>query len=395
MKIVDELHAPGRKVMKRANGARDAYWVASPAAVRAGYTPKTVRLLLDDGAELASPDVAARCRALWAEMQEFMAGVSCAPQGAPVGSVAWLCDLYQSDVDSPYQRVRASTRPGYDRSLAIIRATVGARRIDTVTGNDLRRWFASWGRAGENPRRAYGCVQLLRIVAKFGKGQRLAGCRDLSEILSDAEFPMPRGRRVAMTAEQAQAIVARAKEARFPSIALAVALQFSCALRQKDVIGEWVDGRWTSGLLWGEHVRAEWTLAKPTSKTNFKEIAEFDLALLPMALTELQSVARERRIGPVVLDETSGLPYRQRRFARRFREIARAAGVPDEVWNMDARAGAITDARAKGATREDAMAQATHTQAATNARYDRNRIAATSRVAHLRFGRREDEKGGA
>ncbi len=65
---------------------------------------------------------------------------------------------------------------------------------------------------------------------------------------------------------------------------------------------------------------------------------------------------------------------------------ARAAGVPDDVWNMDARAGAVTDARAKGASRADAMELATHKQEPTNRRYDRDRIDATSRVAIPRFG---------
>ena len=37
------------------------------------------------------------------------------------------------------------------------------------------------------------------------------------------------------------------------------------------------------------------------------------------------------RIGPVILDGRTGKPYRQREFARRFREVVRAAGVPDTI----------------------------------------------------------------
>jgi hypothetical protein len=44
MLIMDENHAPGRKRMVRANGRVNVYWVASPAAVKAGYRPKTVPL---------------------------------------------------------------------------------------------------------------------------------------------------------------------------------------------------------------------------------------------------------------------------------------------------------------------------------------------------------------
>ena len=373
-----ELHAPGRRRLVR-RGKVDVYWVADKRAVKLGWNPKTVHLTDDPGEIVATPEIAAQCRVLWAQMHEFMAGNTTGVTRYPVGTLGWLADHYQADPDSSYHEIRASTKPGYDRTLEIIRRTVATIRLETVTANHLRRWFRLWGRADargelENPRRAYGCIQLLRIIVRFGRGQRIPGCRDLSEILTQTEFPAPRGRRGAMTTAHVESIRAKAHEMGWPSIARAVALQFGCALRQKDVIGEWADGRWSGGLLWGEHVGPDWTLSKPTSKTNFREVAEFDLRHIPPALAELQNVPQTSRIGPVILDENTGRPYRQREFARRFREIARAAGVPDGIWNMDARAGAVTDARKAGATREDAMAQATHTQASTNARYDRDRI---------------------
>jgi hypothetical protein len=391
----EDLHAPGRRRLKR-RGRVDVYWVADKTAVRQGFLPKTVFLRDDPGDDQAPAEIAARCRFLWAQMREWMAGNTASGARYAVGTVGWLADFYQSDKDSPYRSLRPSSRPGYDRALAIIGETVGERRIDAVTANDVRRWFRGWGRAVadgalENPRRAYGCVQLLRIIVRFGRGQRIAGCRDLSEILSETEFPAPRGRRVAMTAEQASAICAKAHELGERGIARAVAIQFGCALRQKDVIGEWIEGRWTSGLLWGEHVQADWMLVKPTSKTNFRETAEFDLRFFPFVMAELSAAPLTSRIGPVVLDDRTGRPFRQREFARRFRTVARAAGVPDTVWNMDSRAGAVTDARSKGATREDAMKFATHNQASTNAHYDRDRASASSRVAVLRFGKREGE----
>ena len=151
---------------------------------------------------------------------------------------------------------------------------------------------------------------------KYGKGLRNAACRKLSEILTDTEFPAPRGRRQAMSAEQAAAIVSQVHEFGLPNLARAVAIQFGCALRQKDVIGEWVKApggeQWTSGLLWGEHVKADWRLEKPTSKSNFSEVAEFDLRLLPTVMEELQRTPATSRIGPVILDERTGKPYRQR-----------------------------------------------------------------------------------
>lgn len=400
MEIVEEDRAPGRKVMRRKSGRIDVYWVASKEARDAGFEPKTVTLTDDPGATKAPPEVAARCRRMWAEMLEFVAGRMPAMRTAPYGTIAWLADLYQTDEESPYHAKRQSTREGYDKSLTIIRSTVGERRIDAVTAKDVRKWFRQWGRADDdgklaNPRRAYGCVQLLRIIVKHGKGLRNAACRELSQILTETEFPTSRGRKQAMSESQAVAFIAAAHELKCASIARAVAIQYCCALRQKDVIGEWIrtsdKKRWDNGLRWGEHIKSDWRLEKPTSKSNFTEVATFDLRLIPMVMTELQAIPATSRIGPVIIDESTGLPYAQRKFARTFRKIAQKAGIPDEVWNMDARAGAITDAYNKGAQPADAMDLATHTQMATNLKYKRGRIAATNRIAKVRFGDKNED----
>ena len=390
-------HAPGRKVMVRHNGRRDVYWVARPDAVRAGYVPKTVRLSDDPGASEAPAEIAARCRVMWGEMLEFMAGRGrSAKTRFPVGTIGWLCDRYRDDEESPIFRVRPVTRQGYEKSLAIICETVGARRFDVVTGRDLWRWFRQWARADDagvlqNHRRAYGCIQALRVAAKYGVAERVAGAADFKQILSTVEFPVPRRRGAQMTREYALAIIAKAHELQEPAIALAVALQFGCALRQKDVIGEWekTDGgrRWARGLLWGEHVKTDLSLlSKPTSKSNGAETAEHDLRLIPLAYAEVARIQMASRIGPVVRDQRSGLPFVQREFAKRFREIARAAGVPDTVWSMDARSGAITEAHEAGASLEDSMAAATHTEVSTNLGYRRTKIEASNRVARARFG---------
>jgi hypothetical protein len=54
--------------------------------------------------------------------------------------------------------------------------------------------------------------------------------------------------------------------------------------------------QWTSGLLWGEHVKTDGRLEKPTS-SNFSEVAEFDLRLLPTVMEELPRTPATSRIG--------------------------------------------------------------------------------------------------
>lgn len=86
--------------------------------------------------------------------------------------------------------------------------------------------------------------------------------------------------------------------------------------------------------------------------------------------------------------EASGKPWRKATFSRRFREIATAAGWPRDLWNMDSRAGAVSEAFDAGATAEDVMRVATHSQMSTTMIYNRGGVEQSSRVAGLRQVRR-------
>lgn len=60
----------------------------------------------------------------------------------------------------------------------------------------------------------------------------------------------------------------------------------------------------------------------------------------------------EQRTGAIIKDETDQ-PVRDGSYCRWFRQIARAAGIPDEVWLMDTRAGGATEAEEAGADIKD------------------------------------------
>jgi len=53
---------------------------------------------------------------------------------------------------------------------------------------------------------------------------------------------------------------------------------------------------------------------------------------------------KEQRQGPVIICEVTGEPWIKRRYQEQFRTIARAAGVPDEIFSMDMRSGGATEA---------------------------------------------------
>ena len=65
-----------------------------------------------------------------------------------------------------------------------------------------------------------------------------------------------------------------------------------------------------------------------------------DLKLFPMTARLLELVTKENRIGLLIVDERSRRPYAETKYSQEWRVIARAAGLPPEICNMDARAGA-------------------------------------------------------
>jgi hypothetical protein len=100
----------------------------------------------------------------------------------------------------------------------------------------------------------------------------------------------------------------------------------------------------------------------------------------------------ERRVGPMVISERTGEPYKHRTFAQTWRKVATKSGVPTSVWNMDARSGAISEAYAAGAAETDVMKHAGHKNRQTSARYNRDSLEQTSRVARLRLAKRTENK---
>jgi integrase len=185
------------------------------------------------------------------------------------------------------------------------------------------------------------------------------------------------------------------------SIALATVFQFELTLRQKDVIGEWepaplAEGgilykgrRWVNGLLWTD-IDANLILRKMHTKTEIT--VEHNLKLHPMILEEIAKVPPERRVGPIILSERTGEPYKNCHFSQTWRKVANAAGIPPEVWNMDARAGGISEGYDAGASETDTMKHAGHKNRQTSARYNRSSLPQTSRVAKLRLAKREENK---
>ncbi len=127
-------------------------------------------------------------------------------------------------------------------------------------------------------------------------------------------------------------------------------------------------------------------LRKKTTKTG--QEAVHDTKAYPLVAQTLDLIAADKRIGPVVINETTGLPYRYRNFYQMWRAIATKAGVPVTVWNRDSRAGGVTEGSDAGVDLETLRHHANHSQASTTAIYSRKTLEKTRSVAAIRVAAR-------
>lgn len=388
--------APGLKIKKNKDGTLRYYWEARSDAVKLGYKPTSIRLHYDDEGQRA-----ARCRVLQAEMLAWLAAGNKFPTAHYDGTIGSACDRFSSDEDSPYFECKWNTQRLYEQGIKIVKATVGARVVRELIGSDFRRWHRNWAKPveeGAPPRlhRAKHTMDLIRRVIAYGVTCGHADCLRADQILSKMRFAAPPTRKEKMLLEHVSAIRAKAHEMGLPSVALATAFQFDLAMRQKDVVGEWLpmsegeaggitfrNTRWANGLNWAD-IGADQILRKVHVKTGFE--IEYDLSLAPNVLAEI--ALADRRIGPVIISEVTGDPYRNTKFAETFRKVAKAAGIPQTVWSMDARAGAISEAYDAGASGTDVQKHAGHTNPQTSARYNRGSVEQTRRAMRARLEKR-------
>ena len=145
---------------------------------------------------------------------------------------------------------------------------------------------------------------------------------------------------------------------------------------------------WTGYFTWERIPGWRWRLK--TSKSKYRAAADFDLIKYSLLFPLLEAVPHEERTGAIVKGE-HGLPVRERSYRRLFRQIARAAEIPDEVWSMDSRAGGATEAVEAGAELEAIQDALTHSKKDMTLRYIRRRTKRIATVADARNQRRAEQ----
>lgn len=320
------------------------------------------------------------------------------------GTLGSLVLAYEKDPASPYVDLKHNTRRTYNQLLDKIEKAFGQRVLSALTISDFRRWYdeAKKPKELDGPERltkAHNIMRMLRRLLSYGVMTELPECERLHKIMDQARFKQPARRRIKLEFQHVQAFIAEAKSAGRISLALGTAVQFETGMRQRDVIGEWnpitqgttpsgivLQGRrWMNGLTWAD-LADGMVIRKVTTKTG--SIVSHDLSLSPLVLEVLDWIPNDKRVGPLIVDETAGRPYAEHAYAREWREIARKAGIPDYIKNMDARAGAITEAEDAGASLDDIRGAVGHTQASTTARYSRGALGKSQSVAMKRNAHR-------
>lgn len=374
---------PGYKSRANKDGTTVHYW--SPQRAVKGVSSALSAIRLPD--DLTDQQIVDECQRLTEQLREELQDVDAPPTYD--GTIKALIDCYKHDTTSTLHSVKHSTRVrDYEPSLRVLEKNIGTRRIDVLRASDFKKWYMEWRKRGH--RRAAGAIKLLRVILSYGAGERLPGCLQARTIMADMMFEQPAPRTVAMTYEQCLAIVKASAELKCPSIGFVEALKFETALRRIDVIGEWApppeggEFRWKG--LTTKDISRDLILSIKTSKTGAE--AKRDLKVMPLVAEALKAYALPE-IGPVVIDEDHGKPYWDNRYTEKFRKVRTKAGVPDHVWSMDSRAGAVTETLEATGSLEDARILATHTTTKMTQRYSRgDGLAASRKVAESRVGNR-------
>jgi hypothetical protein len=261
---------------------------------------------------------------------------------------------YQTNPASPYRNKAYKTRYTTDRICQTIIDDMGDRKIAELTADYVRSVHSKWVARSAGSKRgngdgramAHALLTQLRTLVNYGaKDRGDSDCVNLSFILRNIGIKVVQGNQVkSVTLDQARAVMRVAHERGLHSVALAQAFMFDCALSQKDVIGEWVpisekggpsefikDGmKWMYGLRWNQVDGNTLTVSIARDQRSLK----IDLTDKELVQEELKRFnPRPSNNGPIVIDERSQLPWKDAGFRMAWRAMARAANIPDDIFN--------------------------------------------------------------
>ncbi|MBR0777931.1 hypothetical protein JQ625_24125 [Bradyrhizobium diazoefficiens] len=262
------------------------------------------------------------------------------------GTFNGLISAYMDHERSPIHELKHSVRLNYERSFKRLRKDIGDEKVIDWNARTIQERYDEWAAHGDKIAMGHELVGKVRMLAGFGSTElNDDACIRLSTILGNMRFPVAKGDGAPrLTRDQARAIrIAAREQFGWNSIAFAVALLFDVPkLRQLDVIGEWVPlsdrnqsdivkgaEKWIRGLMWSdldENFVLHRTLPTGKGGRNEKRM-EFRLSRSQMAMEEINRISPDKRKGPMIVCEFSGLPWSANEFRRKLKIVAERAGV--------------------------------------------------------------------
>lgn len=401
--------APGLKWRKRAGSIEVPYWISDDGKMAINLSPYGV---WSAGRFTADPAfLIQRCERLHDEAQMLAAERSNAKPTFD-GTFGALIDIYLKDPESAYRTLKPGSLHPYTIYAKELKRHIGPVLIEDSDGREVKRWFKDWAGvddlrdpAARLPRARF-MLTVLKAAVSFGIVCKIAPCKTFKAVLEELEFPAPKRRKFAPTAEQIVAARAAAHAAGAPGRALLYALQFETTARQWDLIGQWLplsdirpsalhhNGLKWIGPTWASIDQHMILRVKPTKTEDTTDVdGTFDLSVCPMVMEELARIPPERRAGPLIVHEATGMPYVHVSFRDCWRRDFKAAGLPAKMWNRDLRAGGSTEGSKAGASREDRAKVAGHSPEMQGKVYDRDTVEAHRRTMAARTGFRAKTNG--
>lgn len=378
-------------------GSKRGFWRAAPRFRKAGYAIKAIRLpgTKDDGQDALR---ARLCREYQMEAERWYDALD--KPKVSLGTWHHLIGKYRSDEFSPINDVKANTRENYLWLLTRWEEVLGEKKVRATDYQEIKRIERAMRENGRSDSYIHRMFTMLRTVASYGTVTDFEGAAKVSTILSGMRIKTAPARTAAPTRAQIMQIVEAADARGQFAYGTGILIQFELTLRAVDVFGQWLkddgqsggvvrDGqRWQDGLTW-DMVEPECAgFSKVISKTakSMPEPIRFDLTDLPELRARMRLLANAGRVGPVITSEATGLPYAKYSRAQAFRRIRDDLKLPKNLMMMDVRAGAVTEAKNRGADPSMLRDAAQHSNISTTSRYMRDRDAGVAKVVKLRRG---------
>ncbi len=340
------------------------YW-EPPLRLRRSAGLKVVAL----GADAAAAFAAAR------KLNRELAGLD--PGAAAPGTVAWLFEeFFRSD---KFGKLAASTRKDYRwlagriGGLELGSTTLGRCPARSVKARHADKIHGILEKESGQAAAHYAC-RFARRVWNWARRQEHVDPEAANPWAEMSLGKLPE-RDQRWTPEQVEAFCAKARDLGWPSQALAVQLSYWLAHRQGDVL------------------HATWTDLEKQARRTRKTRAEVPVvaSVYPELAAALATV--ERRHVQVVVCESTDRPWKADHFRHVFRQIADAAGLPEDLQFRDLRATAATELADAGATVPELRSHGGWTNAAMALRYARATTEQFRGAAERRLNQRGGRRG--